>query len=217
MTILVNVVDLDISTSLKTLFSTIVLILESLITSNSDVTKEGTIEDATLMQTLTTENSDVLEAIENINDTNFGSRTNIEAGLELANRNFSGTADKEYIILISDGVPNVGKISSRISLLKLSLKVNLYCKEALSPASKDGIIHVIELVVLSISADTFPKLGEILISDGVPNDDIHGNTLQYSDTVLGNTKSKLIELNNKGTKLISVLAGVSNTIEPTQF
>lgn len=120
--------------------------------SNSDVTKEGTIEDATLMQTLTTENSDVLEAIENINDTNFGSRTNIEAGLELANRNFSGTADKEYIILISDGVPN---------------------------------------------------------------DDIHGNTLQYSDTVLGNTKSKLIELNNKGTKLISVLAGVSNTIEPT--
>lgn len=120
--------------------------------SNSDVKKEGTIEDATLMQTLTTENSDVLEAIENINDTNFGSRTNIEAGLELANRNFSGTADKEYIILISDGVPN---------------------------------------------------------------DDIHGNTLQYSDTVLGNTKSKLIELNNKGTKLISVLAGVSNTIEPT--
>ncbi len=120
--------------------------------SNSDVTKEGTIEDATLMQTLTTENSDVLEAIENINDTNFGSRTNIEAGLELANRNFSGTADKEYIILISDGVPN---------------------------------------------------------------DDIHGNTLQYSDTVLGNTKSKLIELNNKGTKLISVLAGVSNTVEPT--
>lgn len=120
--------------------------------SNSDVTKEGTIEDANLMQTLTTENSDVLEAIENINDTNFGSRTNIEAGLELANRNFSGTADKEYIILISDGVPN---------------------------------------------------------------DDIHGNTLQYSDTVLGNTKSKLIELNNKGTKLISVLAGVSNTIEPT--
>ncbi len=120
--------------------------------SNSDVTKEGTIEDATLMQTLTTENSDVLEAIENINDTNFGSRTNIEAGLELANRNFSGTADKEYIILISDGVPN---------------------------------------------------------------DDIHGNTLQYSDTVLGNTKNKLIELNNKGTKLISVLAGVSNTVEPT--
>lgn len=120
--------------------------------SNSDVKKEGTIEDATLMQTLTTENSDVLEAIENINDTNFGSRTNIEAGLELANRNFSGTADKEYIILISDGVPN---------------------------------------------------------------DDIHGNTLQYSDIVLGNTKSKLIELNNKGTKLISVLAGVSNTIEPT--
>lgn len=120
--------------------------------SNADVKKEGTIEDATLMQTLTTENSDVLKAIEDINDTDFGSRTNIEAGLELANTNFSGTADKEYIILISDGVPN---------------------------------------------------------------DDIHGNTLQYSETVLGNTKKKLVELDNKGVKLISVLAGVSNTVEPT--
>lgn len=120
--------------------------------SNSDVTKEGTIEDATLMQTLTTNNNEVLNAIEDINDTNFGSRTNIEAGLELANRNFSGTADKEYIILISDGVPN---------------------------------------------------------------DDIHGNTLQYSETVLGNTKNKLIELDNKGIKLISVLAGVSNIVEDT--
>ena len=120
--------------------------------SNSDVTKEGTIEDATLMQTLTTENSDILKAIENINDTDFGSRTNIEAGLELANQNFSGTADKEYIILISDGVPN---------------------------------------------------------------DDIHGNTLQFSDIVVGNTKNKLIELNDKGIKLISVLAGVSDTVEST--
>ena len=120
--------------------------------SNSDVKKEGTIEDATLMQTLTTENSDVLKSIEDINDTNFGSRTNIEAGLELANQNFSGTADKEYIILISDGVPN---------------------------------------------------------------DDIHGNTIQYSDIVLENTKKKLVELDNKGVKLISVLAGVSNVVEST--
>lgn len=120
--------------------------------SCSDPTKEGTIDDASLMQTLTTDNTKVLDAIENINDTNFGSRTNIEAGLELANKNFSGTADKEYIILLSDGVPN---------------------------------------------------------------DDIHGNTLQYSDIVMQNTKNKLIELDSKGIKLISVLAGVSSSVEPT--
>lgn len=120
--------------------------------SSSDFTKEGSIEDATLMQSLTDDNSKVLEAVDNINNNDFGSRTNIEAGLELANQNFSGTADKQYIILISDGVPN---------------------------------------------------------------NDIHGNTLQYSDTVLENTKNKLIELDAKGIKLISVLAGVSNAIEPT--
>ena len=120
--------------------------------SCSDPKKEGTIEDATLIQTLTTDNDEVLDAIESINDTQFGSRTNIEAGLELANLNFSGTADKEYIILITDGVPN---------------------------------------------------------------NDIHGNSLQYSDTVMVNTKNKLIELNNEGVNLISVMAGVSDTVEPT--
>lgn len=120
--------------------------------SCSDITKEGTIDDATLIQGLTLDNNKVLNAIEDINDTDFGSRTNIEAGLELANRNFSGTADKEYIILLSDGVPD---------------------------------------------------------------NDLHGHTLQYSDIVMENTKNKLIELNDKGINLISVLAGVSSSIEPT--
>lgn len=120
--------------------------------SNSDITKEGTIEDATLMQSLTTDNSKILEAVDNINEEDFGSRTNIEAGLELANQNFSGTSDKQYIILITDGVPN---------------------------------------------------------------DDIHGNTLQYSDIVLENTRKKLLELDEKGIKLISVLAGVSSAVEPS--
>ena len=120
--------------------------------SSSDFTKEGTIEDATLMQALTNDNSKILEAVNNINEHDFGSRTNIEAGLELASQNFSGTSDKQYIILISDGVPN---------------------------------------------------------------NDLHGNTLQYSDTVLENTKNKLLELDTKGIQLISVLAGVSSSIEPT--
>ena len=120
--------------------------------SNSDISKEGTLEDATLMQTLTTDNSKIISAVDNINETEFGSRTNIEAGLELANQNFSGTADKEYIILITDGVPN---------------------------------------------------------------NDIHGNTLQYSDIVMENTKNKLLELEQKGISIISVLAGVSDAVEPT--
>ncbi len=120
--------------------------------SCSDYTLEGTIADATLKQSLTTDNNAVLNAIESINDDDFGSRTNIEAGLELANQNFSGQADKEYIILLTDGVPN---------------------------------------------------------------DDIHGNTLQYSDIVIENTKNKLIELNNQGINIITVLSGVSSAVEPT--
>lgn len=120
--------------------------------SCSDISKEGTIEDATLIQALTTDNSKVVEAVDRINDTEFGSRTNIEAGLELAIQNFSGTSNKQYIILISDGVPD---------------------------------------------------------------NDLHGHTIQYSDIVLTNTKNKLLELDAKGINLISVLAGVSSEVEPT--
>ena len=120
--------------------------------SCSDSTKEGTIEDATLKQSLTLDNELVINAIEDINNDSFGSRTNIEAGLELANRNFSSELNKKYIILLTDGVPN---------------------------------------------------------------DDIHGNTLQYSDIVISNTKNKLIELEQKGINIITVLSGVSGAIEPT--
>ncbi len=120
--------------------------------SASNSSKEGTIEDATLIQPLTTDNTQVVDAVNRIHNSPYGSRTNIEAGLELANRSFSGTADKEYIILITDGVPN---------------------------------------------------------------NDIHGHTIQFSDIVLQNTKNKLIELDNKGINLISVLAGVSTAIDTT--
>lgn len=120
--------------------------------SNSDFSKEGTLEDATLKQSLTNNSQDVLNAIESINNDDFGSRTNIEAGLELANKNFSGTADKKYVILLTDGVPN---------------------------------------------------------------NDIHGNTIQYSDIVLENTKNKLLELSKTDVNLISVLAGISYSVEET--
>ncbi len=120
--------------------------------SSSDINKEGTIEDATLKQALTNNSQEVLNAIESINDDNFGSRTNIEAGLELANTNFSSENTKKYVILLTDGIPN---------------------------------------------------------------DDIHGNTLQYSDIVMENTKNKLIELNQKNINLISVLIGIGQSVEPT--
>jgi LPXTG-motif cell wall-anchored protein len=114
---------------------------------SSNLNDEGTLSDASLKQTLTSDSTVVLNAIEAISNGTLGYRTDIEAGLELANQNFSGTADKEYVILITDGIPNV---------------------------------------------------------------DLHGHINEYSTEVADSTKNKLLELKNNGKNIITVLTGVSN-------
>lgn len=75
--------------------------------TNSDATKEGTIEDAKLVTELTSEITEITTAIDSIEAT--GARTNIDAGLQVAKNNFSTDTDEElnkYLILLTDGVPN---------------------------------------------------------------------------------------------------------------
>lgn len=67
---------------------------------------EGTIQDAKLKTNLTTDKSKILDAIESISSDDFGPRTNIEAGITIAQQNFSKDTSKKYLILLTDGVPN---------------------------------------------------------------------------------------------------------------
>lgn len=73
--------------------------------TNSDVSKEGTLEDASLVSALSSDLTTVDNAISNIQYT--GPRTDLDAGLKLASQNFSSEANNKYIIVLSDGVPNV--------------------------------------------------------------------------------------------------------------
>lgn len=73
--------------------------------SNSDTTKEGTLEDANLVIAPTNKIADITTAIDGIETT--GVRTNIDAGLQIAKSGF--TTDEgvnRYLILLTDGVPN---------------------------------------------------------------------------------------------------------------
>lgn len=73
--------------------------------SNSDVTKEGTLEDANLIINPTNNITEITTAIDGIETT--GVRTNIDAGLQIARDNFSTeTSLNRYVILLTDGVPN---------------------------------------------------------------------------------------------------------------
>lgn len=73
-----------------------------------DTIKLGTINDANLLLSLSNSKEDIQNAINKAYIEKSGPYTNIEAGLELAQSNFSNRTDAEkYVILISDGVPNL--------------------------------------------------------------------------------------------------------------
>ena len=68
---------------------------------------EGTIDDAKLMSNLSNSKEDVQSAITSLSDLETGPRTNIEAGLTIAEENFSDEENiNRYVILLTDGVPN---------------------------------------------------------------------------------------------------------------
>lgn len=73
--------------------------------TNTDISKEGTIEDASVVSGLSNDINTLTNAISNIEAN--GPRTNLEAGLSLASQQFSTTANHKYMIILTDGVPNV--------------------------------------------------------------------------------------------------------------
>lgn len=73
--------------------------------TNEDISKEGTIEDAFLVSELSNNSSTLTSAITGI-ETN-GPRTDLQAGLNIAFNHFTDEQNDKYIIILTDGVPNV--------------------------------------------------------------------------------------------------------------
>lgn len=73
--------------------------------TNTDVSKEGTTEDAQVVSKLSNDSNALLNSISSIEAT--GPRTDLEAGLEVASGEFTKTDNSKYMIVLTDGVPNV--------------------------------------------------------------------------------------------------------------
>ena len=73
--------------------------------STKSLESEGTLEDAQVVSELTTDASTISTAIDSIEDT--GPRTDLDAGLTKGAELFSEDADEKYMIVLTDGIPNV--------------------------------------------------------------------------------------------------------------
>src|SRR5699024_994776 len=73
--------------------------------SNSDMSKEGTLEDAFLISGLSNDITTLTNSISNI-ETN-GDKTDLDAGIKLATQQFTSNATNKYMIVLTDGVPNI--------------------------------------------------------------------------------------------------------------
>lgn len=97
---------------------------------------EGTITDAKLRTALTDSKDIVIKAITEVENDATGVRTDIEAGITLASEQFTGTCENQYIILLTDGVPNISLGSNQI-LYSGTTATNT--KNALTTISNKGI------------------------------------------------------------------------------
>ncbi len=73
--------------------------------TNADVSKEGTIADASVVSPLSNDSTVLNNAISNIEAN--GPRTDLQSGLLLASEQFTKTDNNKYMIVLTDGVPNV--------------------------------------------------------------------------------------------------------------
>ncbi len=126
-----------------------------------DSSKEGTLEDANLASSLSNDISTLSNAISNIKAD--GPRTNLESGLELASEQFTKTDNNKYMIVLTDGVPNVA----------LNYDKNYYSDDVISKTKsklqqlKQSNINIITMLTgiddeTYIPATTTKSFGEII-------------------------------------------------------
>ena len=71
----------------------------------SDVSGEGTLADANVENALSNDVATLQQTISNIQAT--GARTDLDAGLQLATQQFTSEDNNKYMIVLTDGVPNI--------------------------------------------------------------------------------------------------------------
>lgn len=155
--------------------------------TNTDISKEGTIEDATVIFNLSNNASSLSNAIDTI-ETN-GPRTNLESGLALAKTLFTSEQNNKYMIVLTDGVPNVAIDYDKTYY---SDDVISKTKSCLQQISSSGINLITMLTGISdesyIPATTTKSFGAIISEIfGTPENPTAGKFYYITDNKIENT------------------------------
>lgn len=162
------------------------------IVSFSTGDNEGTITDAKLRIALTNSKDSVMEAITEVSNDASGKRTDIEAGITLASQQFTGTCENKFIILLTDGVPNISLGTNKI---QYSGTTAINTKTALTKLHNDGI-QILSMMtgvtndIESQTGKTYKELAEEVF--GTPEKPTVGKFYYITDSEIEETVSKTI-------------------------
>jgi len=153
---------------------------------------EGTITDAKLRTALTNSEDVVMAAITEVANDATGVRTDIEAGITLASEQFTGTCENEFIILLTDGVPNISLGSNQILYSGITATNT---KNALLKLDEEGI-QILSMMtgvtdaIESQTGKTYKELAEEVF--GTPEKPTVGKFYYITDSEIEETVSETI-------------------------
>ena len=155
--------------------------------TNTDMSKEATIEDASIVSSLNNSATELNNAISNIEAN--GPRTDLQAGLLLASQQFSEEDNNKYMIVLTDGVPNVAIGSNNPYYSDTTITQT---KEQLQTLEADGIQITTMLTGIDdesyVPNGTDKNFGEIIEEIfGTPENPTAGNFYYVTDDQIETT------------------------------
>lgn len=155
--------------------------------TNTDMSKEATIEDASIVSSLSSNATELNNAISNIEAN--GPRTDLQAGLLLASQQFSEEDNNKYMIVLTDGVPNVAIGSNNPYYSDTTITQT---KEQLQTLEADGIQITTMLTGIDdesyVPNGTDKNFGEIIEEIfGTPENPTAGNFYYVTDDQIETT------------------------------
>lgn len=166
------------------------------------------IQNATLVQSLSDNETTVLSGIQKIADSETSSGTNIDAGLQRANNNFSKDCKNKIIVLFTDGVPTCdvkGTVGDQDKTSEKNLTIQANTKATIQNLSKSGVYLISMMTGLDPQDETYnDDLTIITNIFGTTNNPTAGKFYNIADADIG----KIVNNNI----LVDVIEKVQNPI-----